>query len=549
MLDLVPLALGILVMLFALLECSLEALFDLFAINFRSRLAKAGFLRKVPVTMLSRILNDSVARLAKRAMAFSIAVALGQAAWAAKPNIVFILADDMGYGDVQALNSRSKIPTPHLNRLAKEGMTFTDAHSPSAVCTPTRYAALTGRYCWRSKLKRGVLNGYGAPLLEPNRETVAGMLRKNGYHTSVVGKWHLGLGYQKNAGGEIDYAKPITDGPNQHGFDYSFIIPASLDFPPYIYIKDGTITELPTVKQPAVRFPGYLRSGPRQPGLTMDDCLDDLTKEAGQVIRDRAKGKQPFFLYFPLTAPHKPVQPHPRFIGKSKLGLYGDFVMQVDWTVGQVMQALESAGVEKNTLLIYTSDNGSFMYRRGADETEDHVSDSTVQAYNEKHHTANGDLRGTKADVWEAGHRVPFFARWPGVIEAGSTCEKTTAHVDLFATCAEIAGGTLLKNSAEDSFSWLPLFKGGDWSRPRAPVINHSAAGMFALRSGKWKLIAGNGSGGRQAPKGRPFQKPFMLFDLQADLGEKNDLAKAKPELVEELTVKLESIRSSGRSR
>ena len=517
--------------------------------HYWSRLAKAGFLRKVPFTMLSRILNESVARLAKRAMAFSIAVALGQAAWAAKPNIVFILADDMGYGDVQALNSRSKIPTPHLNRLAKEGMTFTDAHSPSAVCTPTRYAALTGRYCWRSKLKRGVLNGYGAPLLEPNRETVAGMLRKNGYHTSVVGKWHLGLGYQKNAGGEIDYAKPITYGPNQHGFDYSFIIPASLDFPPYIYIKDGTITELPTVKQPAVRFPGYLRSGPRQPGLTMDDCLDDLTKEAGRVIRHRAKGKQPFFLYFPLTAPHKPVQPHPRFIGKSKLGLYGDFVMQVDWTVGQVMQALESAGVEKNTLLIYTSDNGSFMYRRGADETEDHVSDSTVQAYKEKHHTANGDLRGTKADVWEAGHRVPFFARWPGVIEAGSTCEKTTAHVDLFATCAEIAGGTLLKNSAEDSFSWLPLFKGGDWSRPRAPVINHSAAGMFALRSGKWKLIAGNGSGGRQAPKGRPFQKPFMLFDLQADLGEKNDQAKAKPELVEELTVKLESIRSSGRSR
>ena len=515
----------------------------------QSRLAKAGFLRKVPLTMISRILYNAVACLAKRAMAASLAIGLGQVAWAAKPNIVFILADDMGYGDVQALNPRSKIPTPHLNRLAKEGMTFTDAHSPSAVCTPTRYAALTGRYCWRSKLKRGVLNGYGAPLLEPNRETVAGMLRKNGYHTSVVGKWHLGLGYQKNAGGEIDYAKPITDGPNQHGFDYSFIIPASLDFPPYIYIKDGTITELPTVKQPAVRFPGYLRSGPRQPGLTMDDCLDDLTKEAGQVIRDRAKGKQPFFLYFPFTAPHKPVQPHPRFIGKSKLGLYGDFVMHVDWTVGQVMQALESAGVEKNTLLIYTSDNGSFMYRRGADETEDHVSDSTVQAYNEKHHTANGDLRGTKADVWEAGHRVPFFARWPGVIEAGSVCEKTTAHVDLFATCAEIAGGTLLENSAEDSFSWLPLFKGGDWSRPRAPVINHSASGIFALRSGKWKLIAGNGSGGRQAPKGRPFQKPFMLFDLQADLGEKNDLAEAKPELVEELTVKLEAVRSKGRSR
>ena len=212
------------------------------------------------------------------------------------------------------------------------------------------------------------------------------------------------------------------------------------------------------VKQPAVRFPGYLRNVPCQPGLEMDDCLDDLTREAVRVIRDRAKKKELFFLYFPLTAPHKPVQPHPRFIGKSKLGLYGDFVIQVDWTVGQVMRAIRSASIEKNTLLIYTSDNGSFMYRRGHGEGVDHVSDPTVQAYNEKHHTANGDLRGTKADVWEAGHRVPFFARWPGVIEPGSTCDKTTAHVDLFATCAEIAGGSFSKNTAEDSFSWLPLF-------------------------------------------------------------------------------------------
>jgi arylsulfatase A-like enzyme len=499
--------------------------------------------------MISRTFVDTVSRLAKRLTGIALLITLGQAAWAAKPNIVFILADDMGYGDVQAINPRSKVPTPNLNRLAKQGMTFTDAHSPSAVCTPTRYAALTGRYCWRSRLKRGVINGYGAPLLEPGRETVANMLSANGYNTSVVGKWHLGLGFQKGADGEIDYAKPITDGPNQHGFDYSFIIPASLDFPPYIYIKDGDIVEQPTVKQPAVSFPGYLRNGPRQPGLEMNDCLDDLTREAGRVIRDRSKKKESFFLYFPLTAPHKPVQPHPRFIGKSKLGLYGDFVMQVDWTVGQVMRSIRSAGIEKNTLLIYTSDNGSFMYRRGLDEEVDHVSDPTVQAYNEKHHIANGDLRGTKADVWEAGHRVPFFARWPGVIEPGSTCNKTTAHVDLFATCAEIAGGSFSKNTAEDSFSWLPLFKGGDWSRPRAPVINHSASGMFALRSRKWKLIAGTGSGGRQAPKGKPFQKPFMLFDLEADLGEKNDLAKAKPELVRELTAKLEAIRANGRSR
>ena len=479
----------------------------------------------------------------------SMAVALGQAGAAAKPNIVFVLADDLGYGDVQALNARSKVPTPHLNRLARQGMTFTDAHSPSAVCTPTRYGALTGRYCWRSRLKRGVLNGYSVPLLEPGRLTVAGILRANGYHTSVVGKWHLGLGFQKGADGQIDYAKPVTDGPNEHGFDDSFIIPASLDFPPYVYIENGRVIELPSIDQPAVKFPGFLRRGPRQPGLVMDDCLDDLTRRAAAVIRERARKEPPFFLYFPLTAPHKPVQPHPRFIGKSGLGLYGDFVMQVDWTVGQVMQSIDSAGIGKNTLLIFTSDNGSFMRRLGPEEKEDHVSDATIQAYNETHHTANGELRGTKADVWEAGHRVPFFARWPGVIAAGSTCDKPTAHVDLFATCAEIAGAKLPDDAAEDSFSWLPLFRGGDWAKPRAPVINHSAAGMFALRSGKWKLVAGDGSGGREAPKGKPFQKPFMLFDLQADVGEQNDLAKAKPKLVERLTARLEEIRRNGRSR
>ncbi len=513
-------------------------------------LANASAVRKLSVFMkLYHYHRVVTARLASGIGAVVLAASLGQAAVAAKPNIVFVLADDMGFGDVQALNARSKVPTPNLNRLAGQGMTFTDAHSPSAVCTPTRYGALTGRYCWRSRLKRGVLNGYSAPLLEPGRLTVAGILRASGYHTSIVGKWHLGLGFQKGADGKIDYAKPVTDGPNEHGFDHSHIIPASLDFPPYVYIENGRIIELPTIDQPSVKFPGFLRRGPRQPGLVMDDCLDDLTRKATGVIEQRAKIDQPFFLYFPLSAPHKPVQPHPRFIGKSKLGLYGDFVMQVDWTVGQVMKAIREAGIEKNTLLIFTSDNGSFMHRRGADEKEDHLSDPTIQAYNETHHTANGDLRGTKADVWEAGHRVPFFASWPGVIKPGSKCARTTAHVDLFATCAEIAGATLPDNAAEDSFSWLPLFRGGDWAKPRPPVINHSAGGMFALRNGKWKLVAGNGSGGREAPKGKPFAKPYRLFDLSSDLGERKDLAQAKLELVGRLTAQLEDIRIRGRSR
>ena len=485
----------------------------------------------------------------KRMMCILFLILFGQGSWAYKPNIVFILADDMGYGDVQAMNKRSKIPTPNLNLLSSQGMTFIDAHSPSAVCTPTRYATLTGRYCWRSKLKRGVINGYGAPLLESGRETVASMLQSKGYNTSIVGKWHLGLGFEKNGEGEIIYDQPINDGPNQHGFDYSYIIPASLDFPPYIYIKNNKIVELPNVNQQSVGFPGFLRSGPRQPGLIINDCLDDLTSEANRVIRESAKNGRPFFLYFPLTAPHKPVQPHPRFIGRSKLGLYGDFVMQVDWTVGQVMQTIKDSGIEKNTLLIFTSDNGSFMYREEKNNEGDHVSNPKVQFYSEKNHTANGVLRGTKADIWEAGHRVPFFARWPDVIKPGSTCKKTTAHVDFFATCSQIVDVTLKNNTAEDSYSWLPLFKGGDWDQPRAPVINHSASGMFALRSGKWKLIAGTGSGGRESPRGKPFERPYMLFDLHADLEEKNNLAGDKPHLVKEMADKLDAIRSNGRSR
>ena len=257
----------------------------------------------------------------KRIACILLVILFKYESWASNPNIIFILADDMGYGDVQSINTRSKLPTPNLNILASQGMTFIDAHSPSAVCTPTRYATLTGRYCWRSKLKRGVLNGYGAPLLEPERETVASMLRSKGYNTSIVGKWHLGLDFNRNADGKINYNKSINDGPNQHGFDYSYIIPASLDFPPYIYIKNGKIIELPNVNQQSVGFPGFLRSGPRQPGLIINDCLDDLTSEANRVIREGAKIGQPFFLYFPLTAPHKPVKPHSRFIGKSKLGL------------------------------------------------------------------------------------------------------------------------------------------------------------------------------------------------------------------------------------
>ena len=478
-----------------------------------------------------------------------------------KPNIVFIMADDMGYGDVRAINPSSKIPTPHLDGLAAQGMTFMDAHTPSAVCTPTRYGVMTGRYCWRGRLKRGVINGYGAPVIEKDRDTVATLLSAAGYHTNIVGKWHLGLQWPRAADAkqsEINFAEPIGAVPNSYGFDHSYIIPASLDFPPYVYIEDGNVTDSEVVMQPGQRFPAFLRKGPRAKDLVMVDVLDHLTDHACEVIATQAKSEQPFFLYLPLPAPHKPVLPHKDFRGKTGLNDYGDFIAQVDAAVGRVLKAIDAAGVRGNTLLVYTSDNGSYMHRIDDKSKKDHVEDVHVQGYRPEHHLANGPLRGTKADIWEAGHRVPFFVRWPGKVAAGSRCEQTVCLTDFFATCAEVVNVPLGNDRGEDSFSLLPLFDfqadlsgdlSGTKSEQRAPVIHHSGSGMFAIRSGKWKLVAGNGSGGRQQPKGKPFAEPFQLFDLEADLEEANDVARQHPEVVAQLTARLQQMRDSGRSR
>ncbi|MCA9024204.1 MAG: arylsulfatase [Planctomycetaceae bacterium] len=465
-----------------------------------------------------------------------------------QPNIVIILADDMGSGDVHALNSASQIPTPHLDRLASEGMTFTDAHTPSAVCTPTRYGLLTGRYCWRTRLKSGVQDGYGPPLIDRERQTIAELLKEAGYHTGIVGKWHLGLGFAKQ-GDEFDFSQPVDDGPHTHGFDFSCVIPASLDFPPYLYLRNGKPTEYPSLTQAAMEFPRFLRQGERSPDLDMVGVLDELASQAIVFIEQQAKSDDPFFLYVPLTAPHKPVWPHPRFVGKTNLGPYGDFVMQVDATVGDIMFAMEDAGVADETLVIFTSDNGSFMYRTDDADAVDHVSDPTQQRYTSAHHTANGPYRGTKADIWEAGHRVPFFARWPGTIEPASRCDLTICLTDLFATAAEIVNVTPESDAGPDSFSILSLLEGADRSSPRAPVIHHSGNGMFAIRDGQWKLVLGNGSGGRQAPRGEPFKRPFQLFDLSSDLGEHTDVIAQHPDIAARLEQQCERIRDSGTSR
>ena len=291
-------------------------------------------------------------------------------AFSDQPNIVVILADDLGYGDVQPLNPDSKIPTPNFNQLAKGGMTFTDAHSPSAVCTPTRYGLLCGRYPWRTRMKRGVLGGYSKPLINKERQTIATLLKSAGYHTGCVGKWHLGLGWQWHkqppkdinnmgiAGGtprQVDYAKPLTHGPNTLGFDYSFIIPASLDMSPYVYIRDHKVTEIPENVIDGKKFPSFYRKGEIAADFVIEDVLDRLTEEACQFIRN-TDNDQPFFLYFPLSAPHKPVSPHTRFKDSTSLGPYGDFVTQVDWTIGRVRKELATKGVTKETLLIVTSD-------------------------------------------------------------------------------------------------------------------------------------------------------------------------------------------------
>lgn len=460
------------------------------------------------------------------------------------PNIVVVMADDLGYGDVRALNPESRIPTPHLDRLAADGMRFTDAHSPSSVCTPTRYGLLMGRYAWRTRLTSGVLDGYGAPLIEQERETIAEALKAAGYQTGIVGKWHLGLEFGRDASGDIDYRAPLFDGAHSHGFDFSYIIPASLDFPPYVYIRDGRITATVTETQEAIKFPRFVREGPIAEDFEMEACLDRLTDEAVSYIESVAGNDAPFFLYFPLTAPHKPVWPAERFRDATELGPYGDFVAQVDDTVGRVMEALQRADVVEETLVIFTSDNGSFMYRQDAADALDHVDEETIQAYRADRHRANHVYRGTKADIWEAGHRVPLFVRWPGRVATGTENTKTIAHTDIFATVLEAAGAGIADDAAEDSFSFIDAMTGSESNAVRPPVVNHSANGTFAIRDGIWKLVFSSGSGGREQPRGEPFDGGLALFRLDTDPEEAENLAEQQPERVTAMTAALERIRS-----
>ncbi|MCG8311470.1 MAG: arylsulfatase [Cytophagales bacterium] len=476
------------------------------------------------------------------------------------PNMVYILADDLGYGDVGIYNPDSRIATPHIDKLAVQGMRFTDAHAPSSVCTPTRYGILTGRYCWRSRLPRGVLQGYGQSLLEQREVTVAEVLKNAGYTTGVVGKWHLGLDWQLKEHhrdslkiyGEkpvltnmkpdwIDFTKPPRNGPLTHGFDYSYILPASLDMPPYCYLENDTLTELPTeytpgndLDAPSWATGAFWRAGRISESFDFYEVLPVFIRQAKKFVTANKKDDKPFFLYLPLAAPHTPWVPKADYKGASGAGQYGDFVQMVDAHVGDFLLYLDDLDVSENTLVVFTSDNGPFWKPDFAEKFD---------------HKAAHIYRGMKADIWDGGHRIPFIVRWPDRVAANSQSDQLTSLTNLMATVSEITGASLPPGSGMDSKSIYQVLTGGPPDND-SPVIHHSSKGLFAVRVGEWKYIEGLGSGGFSRPasiEARDGEPDGQLYNMEEDPSEKNNLYAQMPERAEELKRKLDEIRNMNR--
>jgi arylsulfatase A-like enzyme len=468
--------------------------------------------------------------------AFFAGVALHSAS--GQPNIVYILADDLGYGDVQALNpEHGKIATPQMDQLAAQGMVFTDAHSSSSVCTPTRYGIMTGRYNWRSRLQSGVLFGFDQPLIAPDRLTVAGLMKEQGYKTAMFGKWHLGLGLLRPDGKPtkgkvaqvkgVDWSARITGGPVDLGFDYWYGIAASLDMPPYIFIEnDHFVGECTTMK-------AFHRRGPAHADFDAVDVLPEIGRRAAEYISQQ-KADQPFFMYIPLSSPHAPIIPTKDWAGKSGLGKYGDFVMNTDAVVGQIVSAVDESGLAENTIVILTSDNGCSK-----------VAD--IPALKAQGHFPNGLYRGSKSDLWDGGHRVPFIVRWPAGVKAGTSSDETICLTDLMATCAELTGAEMPETAGEDSVSFLSALKGESIVSTRKGVVHHSVGGKFAYREGKWKILLTKGSGG-WTKNNTPDEFPAQLYDMEADPGETTNLYGTHPEIFQRLLANLESDVKRGRS-
>ena len=459
------------------------------------------------------------------------------------PNIIYILADDLGYGDVSAMNEEAAWKTVHIDRIATEGMVFRDAHTGSAVCTPTRYGVLTGRYSWRTRMKQGVLWSWDPPLIEKEELTVAGLLQNQGYQTACVGKWHLGLGwpYHDGSADSVDFSAAVSGGPLELGFDYFFGITASLDIPPYVYIENDRPTMVPVKYTQDTSEYGWWRKGLTGEDFVHEEVLPVLTRKAVEFIEQHQASdpQDPFFLYFPLPAPHTPILPTGEFLGKSGTNPYGDFVLQVDHTVGQILETLDAQGIADETLVIFTSDNGCAPYAN--------YPQLATFGHNPSYH-----FRGHKADIYEGGHRVPFVVRWPGYIEAGRSSDQVICLTDLLATLADLTGISLEPAAGVDSYSMLPALLGEDDGPLREATVHHSINGSFAIRKGNWKLILCPGSGGWSDPRpGSPGIEqlpPFQLYNLQEDVGETENLYARHPEKTEELSDLLEKYITEGRS-
>lgn len=446
-----------------------------------------------------------------------------------KPNIVFIFADDMGYGDVSALNENSKIQTTNIDRIASEGVTFTDAHSSSSVSTPSRYSLLTGRYNWRSDLKSGVLMGYNKALISPDRRTIASVLRDQGYQTACIGKWHLGWDWNNIEAGKdsVDFSKPITNGPTTRGFDYFYGIIASLDMAPYVYVENDMPTALPD-RETVNDGMKYWRKGPTASDFDHEQTLPNFINRAVDYIHDKSKEDKPFYLYLPLPAPHTPILPIKEYQGKSGLNPYGDFVLMVDDMVGKVMKALKEAGVEENTIIVFSTDNGCSPQAK-FDE---------LQA---KGHYPSYIYRGHKADLFDGGHRIPCVVRWPARVKP-HVVDQTVCLTDFFATFAAVTDYQLRDSEGEDSYNILPLLlneKEGEVIREA--TVHHSINGDFTIRKGDWKLLLSPGSGGWSFPKPGTDDEVIktlpsvQLYNMQSDPAEKNNVYAEHPEVVKEL--------------
>jgi arylsulfatase A-like enzyme len=487
-----------------------------------------------------------------------------------KPNILVILADDLGYGDVRSYNSaRGKIPTPNIDKLATQGMRFTDGHSSSGVCSPSRYTLLTGRYHWRSKLQHGIVGVFGDPLIAPERMTIGTLAKQQGYRTACIGKWHLGWDWPitkeqrpllspaqqpddeaKKAGGgnpstthlptekQISawsdiFSTPIAGGPITRGFDMYFgtDIP---NWPPFCFIENDRTLGVPTEFLPREYMAKNQASqqGPALKEWKLEGILPALADRTIRFIQESAQKKEPFLVYMPLTSPHTPLSVNSEWKGKSQLNLFADFVMETDSTVGRVLEALEKSGEAQNTLVVFTADNGCAPYI-GVKELE------------QMGHYPSGPLRGYKADAWEGGHRVPFIVRWPGVVRPGSVCSQLVYQSDLLRTFADAFNVKLPETAGEDSFSLMPLLKGED--KPvRETAVSTSMGGTPAVRSGSWKYIPAPGSGGWGS--GGDQSQPLQLYNLAEDLGETNNLAASMPEKITEMHSILEKLILDGRS-